>query len=39
MALSGTVVMGLPIVVQLTEAERNRLHPGDGLGPRLLYRT
>lgn len=28
--LSGTVVMGLPIVVQLTEAERNRLHPGDG---------
>ncbi|KAK7468862.1 Phosphatidylinositol-3-phosphatase SAC1 [Stygiomarasmius scandens] len=30
MALSGTVVMGLPIMVQLTEAERNRLHPGDG---------
>jgi RNA-binding protein 39 len=29
-ALSGTVVMGLPIVVQLTESERNRLHPGDG---------
>ncbi|KIY64199.1 splicing factor, CC1-like protein [Cylindrobasidium torrendii FP15055 ss-10] len=28
--LSGTVVMGLPILVQLTEAERNRLHPGDG---------
>ncbi|KAI0052858.1 splicing factor, CC1-like protein [Auriscalpium vulgare] len=28
--LSGTVVMGLPIMVQLTEAERNRLHPGDG---------
>lgn len=31
-ALSGTVVMGLPIVVQLTESERNRLHPGDGSG-------
>jgi len=30
MALSGTVVMGLPIMVQLTESERNRLHPGDG---------
>ncbi|KAF8445901.1 hypothetical protein L210DRAFT_3610484 [Boletus edulis BED1] len=29
-SLSGTVVMGLPIVVQLTESERNRLHPGDG---------
>ena len=29
-ALSGTVVMGLPIMVQLTESERNRLHPGDG---------
>ncbi|KZT02659.1 splicing factor, CC1-like protein [Laetiporus sulphureus 93-53] len=29
-ALSGTVVMGLPIQVQHTEAERNRLHPGDG---------
>ncbi|KAJ8515373.1 hypothetical protein ONZ45_g7209 [Pleurotus djamor] len=28
--LTGTVVMGLPIMVQLTEAERNRLHPGDG---------
>ncbi len=28
--LSGTVVMGLPILVQLTESERNRLHPGDG---------
>ncbi|TRM65967.1 hypothetical protein BD626DRAFT_546368 [Schizophyllum amplum] len=28
--LSGTVVMGLPIMVQLTEAERNRLHAGDG---------
>ena len=30
MALSGTVVMGLPIHIQHTEAERNRLHPGDG---------
>lgn len=30
MSLSGTVVMGLPIMVQLTESERNRLHPGDG---------
>ena len=30
LALSGTVVMGLPIMVQLTEAERNKLHPGDG---------
>ncbi|THV07748.1 splicing factor, CC1-like protein [Dendrothele bispora CBS 962.96] len=30
LALSGTVVMGLPIMVQLTEAERNRLHAGDG---------
>ena len=29
-ALSGTVVMGLPIQIQHTEAERNRLHPGDG---------
>ncbi|KAH7883549.1 hypothetical protein F5I97DRAFT_1813832 [Phlebopus sp. FC_14] len=29
-ALSGTVVMGLPIMVQLTESERNRLHAGDG---------
>lgn len=28
--LSGTVVMGLPIKVQLTEAERNRTHAGDG---------
>jgi len=28
--LTGTVVMGLPIHVQLTESERNRLHPGDG---------
>jgi RNA-binding protein 39 len=30
LSFSGTVVMGLPIMVQLTEAERNRLHPGDG---------
>ncbi|OSD03128.1 splicing factor CC1-like protein [Trametes coccinea BRFM310] len=29
-ALSGTVVMGLPIQIQHTEAERNRLHAGDG---------
>ena len=29
-ALKGTVVMGLPIMVQLTESERNKLHPGDG---------
>lgn len=28
--LSGTVVMGLPIKVQHTEAERNRTHAGDG---------
>ncbi|KAG6885568.1 hypothetical protein C0993_012570 [Termitomyces sp. T159_Od127] len=30
LSLSGTVVMGLPIMVQLTESERNKLHPGDG---------
>jgi RNA-binding protein 39 len=30
LALSGTVVMGLPVMVQLTEAERNRTHAGDG---------
>ncbi|KIM66228.1 hypothetical protein SCLCIDRAFT_1211456 [Scleroderma citrinum Foug A] len=30
LALTGTIVMGLPIMIQLTEAERNRLHPGDG---------
>ncbi|PPQ62839.1 hypothetical protein CVT24_000533 [Panaeolus cyanescens] len=30
LALSGTVVMGLPIMVQLTESERNKTHPGDG---------
>jgi RNA-binding protein 39 len=29
-SLSGTIVMGLPIVVQHTESERNKLHPGDG---------
>lgn len=29
--LSGTVVMGLPIKVQHTEAERNRTHAGEGL--------
>ncbi|KAG6849508.1 hypothetical protein H0H93_007862 [Arthromyces matolae] len=29
-SLSGTIVMGLPIMVQLTESERNKLHPGDG---------
>ncbi len=29
LALSGTVVMGLPIQIQLTEAERNKLHAGD----------
>jgi RNA-binding protein 39 len=28
--LSGTVVMGLPIKVQHTEAERNRTHAGEG---------
>ncbi|KAI0076065.1 splicing factor, CC1-like protein [Panus rudis PR-1116 ss-1] len=28
-ALSGTIVMGLPIQIQHTEAERNRTHPGD----------
>ncbi|EKM61086.1 uncharacterized protein PHACADRAFT_247456 [Phanerochaete carnosa HHB-10118-sp] len=29
--LSGTIVMGLPIQVQHTEAERNRTHAGDSL--------
>ncbi|KZT30541.1 splicing factor, CC1-like protein [Neolentinus lepideus HHB14362 ss-1] len=29
-ALTGTVVMGLPIKVQFTESERNRTHAGDG---------
>ena len=28
-ALTGTIVMGLPIKVQLTEAERNRVHSGE----------
>ena len=28
--LSGTIVMGLPINVQLTESERNKTHAGDG---------
>ncbi|KAF7347862.1 Splicing factor CC1-like protein [Mycena venus] len=28
--LTGTVVMGRPIHIQLTESERNKLHPGDG---------
>ena len=28
-ALTGTIVMGLPIKVQLTEAERNRVHVGE----------
>lgn len=31
--LTGTVVMGLPIMVQLTEAERNKTHAGDGYAP------
>lgn len=30
-SLSGTVVMGLPIQIQHTEAERNKLHAGDSL--------
>ncbi|KAJ2931145.1 hypothetical protein H1R20_g5968, partial [Candolleomyces eurysporus] len=29
-ALSGTIVMGLPVMVQLTESERNKTHAGDG---------
>ena len=28
-ALTGTIVMGLPVKVQLTEAERNRVHVGE----------
>ncbi|KAJ7786274.1 hypothetical protein B0H16DRAFT_1657636 [Mycena metata] len=28
--LTGTNVMGRPIHIQLTESERNKLHPGDG---------
>jgi RNA-binding protein 39 len=31
-ALSGTIVMGLPIMIQLTEAERNRTHAADMFG-------
>lgn len=30
LGLNGTIVMGLPISVQYTEAERNRTHAGDG---------
>lgn len=29
--------MGLPIMVQLTESERNKLHPGDGYDRLRLY--
>ena len=29
-ALTGTIVMGLPIMIQHTEAERNKTHAGDG---------
>lgn len=29
-AISGTIVMGLPILVELTEAERNKQAPGGG---------
>jgi len=28
-ALTGTIIMGLPVKVQLTEAERNRVHVGE----------
>jgi len=28
-ALSGTIVMGLPIMIQHTESERNKTHAGD----------
>lgn len=28
-SLSGTLVMGLPIHIQPTEAERNKTHAGD----------
>lgn len=38
-ALSGTIVMGLPIQIQHTEAERNRLHAGDTCVPPLLLRV
>lgn len=30
--LTGMKVMGLPILVQHTEAERNKTHAGDGYG-------
>lgn len=36
-ALSGTIVMGLPIMIQLTEAERNRTHASDMLVMIVLY--
>ena len=40
LALSGTIVMGLPIMVQLTESERNKTHAGDGyVRPFLLLLT
>ncbi|TDL28641.1 splicing factor, CC1-like protein [Rickenella mellea] len=29
-SLSGTIVMGLPIMIQHTESERNKTHAGDG---------
>ncbi|EJD04104.1 splicing factor, CC1-like protein [Fomitiporia mediterranea MF3/22] len=29
-SLTGTIVMGLPIMIQHTEAERNKTHAGDG---------
>ncbi|KAI5121257.1 hypothetical protein M0805_002302 [Coniferiporia weirii] len=29
-ALTGTIVMGLPVMIQHTEAERNKTHAGDG---------
>ena len=29
-ALTGSIVMGLPIMIQHTEAERNKTHAGDG---------
>lgn len=28
-ALSGTIVMGLPIMIQLTESERNKIGPSS----------
>lgn len=35
--LNGTVVMGLPILIQYTEAERNRTHAGDGFVANAIY--